>query len=145
MNNCNLTKYLGKTLKDDNYELNEKSDNWKKGCRIYKLIINLLIKNIQESKDYNILIKLKLTHTNIYTAIENIHTNLRKSYEECNKTDIKIIDILHISKKYETKDEIRKIKNQLEKNIKCLVAIRYHKKYDKLVDDIVDDIILNLR
>ena len=145
MNNCNLTKYLGKTLKDDNYELNEKSDKWKQGCRNYKLIINLLIKNIQESKHYNTLIKQNYTDTNIYTAIEKINTNLRKLYEELNKTDINLILILQLSEKYETKDEIRKIKNQLEENIKCLVAIRYHKKYDKLVDDIVDDIILNLR
>ena len=140
MNNCNLTKYLGKTLKDDNYELNEKSDKWKQGCRNYKLIINLLIKNIQESKHYNTLIKQNYTDTNIYTAIENIHTNLSNLYEGCNKTDIEIIDILHISKQYETKDEIKKIKEKLEKNIKCLVAIRYHKKYDKLVDDIVSNL-----
>ena len=139
-NQCILTTHLQKMLKDEKYELNTISDKWKQGCRNYKLMIKLLIKCIQESDHYNTSIKQNLTYTNIFIAMKKNHKELKKEYKRCKKTDIEIINILNLSDKYETKDEIRKIKHQLDKNIKCLIAIRYHKKYDDLVDDIVSNL-----
>lgn len=89
---------------------------------------------------------IKLTQPPILAPIpqlskaEQFNKELKKEYKRCKNNDIEIINILNLSDKYETKDEIRKIKNQLEKNIKCLIAIRYHKKYNDLVDDIVSNL-----